>query len=106
MSGRTARPVIDTSAAVIIRMAHARARVLPLQAMGRGRRSARLLDDDGSRADGRPFRGSARRVGAAARDGGLARRSTNLRLAPLDHVLAQVVLLLRPSEEELPRAVR
>src|SRR6185503_17131175 len=36
---------------------------------------------------------------------GGARRAADLRLAQLDHVLAQVVLLLRPPEEELSRGV-
>jgi hypothetical protein len=36
--------------------------------VGRSWRAARLLDDDGGGAEGRPFRGSARCLGSAARD--------------------------------------
>ena len=87
-------------------IAYGRPRVLPLQAVDRRRRGARLLDDDGSGSHARSFGGFAGCVGAAARDRGRIRRSAHLRVAPVDHVLAQVVLFLRPSEEELPRGLR
>jgi len=64
------------------------------------------LDDDRGRADRRPVRGSSRRVGASARDRRVVRRSARLRVAQLDHVLAAVVLLLRPAEAELSRGLR
>ena len=103
-AGRRDRPIARRDAARSVTMAGRR--VLPLQAVGRGRRGARLLDDDRSRADAGSVRGPARRVGAAARDRRRVRRAADLRLAQLDHVLAQVVLLLRAPEEELSRSVR
>ena len=54
----------------------------------------------------RTCRGPAGRLGAAARDGHRVRRAAHLRLAQLDHVRAKVLLLLRASEEELPRSLR
>jgi hypothetical protein len=45
-------------------------------------------------------------VGAIARDGRRIRRSADLRVAQLDHVLAEVLLLLRAAEEELSRTLR
>ena len=81
-------------------------RVLPLQAVGRGRGGARLLDDDRSGAHAGSLGGSAGRLGAAARDRRLFRRSADLRLAQVDHVLAEILLLLRAPEEELPRGLR
>src|SRR5262245_45568677 len=89
-----------------VRMRHARSRVLSLQAVDRGRTGARLLDDDGSGADEGSLRGSAGRVATAARDRRRLRRTADLRLAQLDHVLAALVLLLRPAEAELSRGVR
>ena len=80
--------------------------VLPLQAVDRGGRGARLLDDHRGGADAGSVRGSAGGLGAAARDGRRVRRPAHLRLAQLDHVLAQVLLLLRAAEEELPRGLR
>ena len=44
-------------------------------------------------------------MGAAARNGGFFRRAAYLRLAPLDHVLAENLLLLRASETKISRAV-
>ena len=49
---------------------------------------------------------SAQRLGTAARDRRLFWRSADLRLAQIDHVLAQILLLLRASEEELSRGLR
>ena len=76
-----------SSRPVTITTNHAGARVLPLQAVGRRGRGARLLDDDRGGADARPVRGSAGGVGAAARDRGGVRRAAHLRVAQLDHVL-------------------
>src|SRR5256885_270440 len=84
---------------------HGRARVLSLPPVGGGRRAARLLDDDRSCAHAGSFGGAARRVGAPARDGCFLRRSANLRLSPLDHVLPQILLFLRTAEEELARTL-
>src|SRR4051812_10060731 len=83
-----------------------RARVLSLQTMGGRRRSARLLDDDRGGADPRSLRGSSRRVGTVARNGHRLRRSADIRLSQLDHVLAQVLLFFRPASEELPGGLR
>src|SRR5687768_9872004 len=80
--------------------------VLPLQTAGREGRAARLLDDHGSRADGRPVRGSAGGVAAVARGSGRVRRAAYLRISSLDHVLAEGVLLLRAPETAIPRSVR
>src|SRR3954467_15110198 len=80
-------------------------RVLPLQAVGRGRRSARLLDDNRGGADGRPAGRFEGRVGAAARDCRRSRRSAHLCLPQIDHVLAGVLLLLRAAEAEAPRGL-
>src|SRR5438552_4784483 len=87
-------------------MEHGRPRVLPLQTVSRGRRAARLLDDDRSGAHSGSLGGSARRMGAAARDRRVLWRPADLRLAPIDHVFTPVLLLLRASEEKLPRALR
>jgi Lactonase, 7-bladed beta-propeller len=91
--------------APIATIEHGRSRVLPLQAVDRGRRGTRLLDDDGGRTDRGPLGRSAGGLGAPARDRRLFRRAADLCLAPIDHVLAPVLLLLRASEEELPRSV-
>ena len=56
-------------------------RVLPLQAVGRRRRGARLLDDDRSGADQGSVRGSAGRLGTAARSRGRVWRAAHLRVA-------------------------
>src|SRR4030095_7121393 len=89
-----------------LQLRHGRSRVLPLQAVGRGRGGARLLDHH----RGGPYEGSlggpAGRLGTAARDRRLLWRSADLRLAQIDHVLAQVLLLLRAPEEEPPRNLR
>jgi Domain of unknown function (DUF5655) len=45
------------------------------------------------------------RLGAAARDCCFLRRSADLRLAQIDHVLAQVLLLLRPKKNFLELCV-
>jgi hypothetical protein len=45
-------------------------------------------------------------MGAAARHSHRIRRTADLCLAQLDHVLAEVVLFLRPAEEEFPRGLR
>ena len=45
-------------------------------------------------------------MGAASRGGRRSRRPAHLRIAPLDHVLADVLLLLRASEDEVPRGLR
>ena len=81
-------------------------RVPPLQAVDRGRRGARLLDDDRGGADRGFVRGLEGRVGAAARDRRRLRRPADLRVGPSDHVLARVLLLLRASAEKLPASVR
>ena len=85
---------------------HERPRVPPLQAVGRRGRGARLLDDDRGGADRRSLGGPAGGLGAAARDRGRVRRPARLRLAPVDHVLARVLLPLRPPEADLSRAER
>src|SRR5215472_7251595 len=81
-------------------------RVLPLQAVDRGWRRARLLDDHRSGSDAGTLERSARCLGAAARDRRFLRRSADLRLAQIHHVLAQVLLLLRAPEKELSRTLR
>ena len=75
--------------ATVPRGNHGRPRLLSLQAVGRGGRGARLLDDDRSRAHAGSSGRSAGRVGAAARDRRRLRRAADLRLAQVDHVLAQ-----------------
>src|SRR6516165_2505533 len=80
--------------------------VLSLQEEDRRRRRARLLDDHRNGSDAGTLGRSAGCLGAAARDRRLLRRATSLRLAQIDHVLAQVLLLLRASEEELSRTLR
>src|SRR5713226_6970915 len=85
---------------------HGRSRVLPLQAVGRRRGGARLLDHDRNGPNAGSLGRSPGRLGAAARDCRLFRRSADLRLAQIGDVLAQVVLLLRASEEELPGNLR
>src|SRR6185503_5792505 len=57
-------------------------------------------------ADAGTLRGSARGVGAAARSGIGTRRAAHLRVAQVDHVRAQDLLLLRAAEAELPRGLR
>src|SRR5918993_4353979 len=69
-------------------------------------RSPRLLDDDRAGADARLVRGPAGRLRAAARDGRRLWRAAHLCLAPLHHVLAAILLLLRPAEEELSGDLR
>ena len=69
-------------------------------------RGARLLDDHRGGADAGSVRGPAGGLGAAARDRRRVRRAADLRVPQLDHVLAQVLLLLRPAEEGLPRSLR
>src|SRR5439155_5572537 len=59
-----------------------RTRAPPLQAVDRGRRGARLLDDDRRGTDRGFVRGLAGRVGAAARDRRRLRRPTDLALVP------------------------
>lgn len=56
------------------RIRHEWPRVLPLQAVGRRRRGARLLDDDRSGVGRRPLRRPAGGLGAAARDRSRVRR--------------------------------
>src|SRR3954463_7302130 len=85
---------------------YGRSRVLPLQAVGRGRGRARLLDHDRDSSHAASLRGFARRMGSAARDGRIIRRSEDLRLPQIDHVLPQILLLLRPTEAELSRSLR
>jgi len=85
---------------------YVRSRVLPLQTMDRERRRARLLDDHGNGSHSRPFGWSARGMGEVARNCWFLRRSTNLCLAQIDHVLAKVLLLLRASEEKFSGALR
>src|SRR5256885_14340329 len=80
--------------------------MLPLQAVGRGRGGARLLDHDRNCPNAGSLGRSPGRLGAAARDRRLFRRSEDLRLAQIGDVLAQIVLLLRASEEEIPRTLR
>ena len=79
--------------------------MLPLQAVGRRGRSARLLDDDRGSVDRRSVRRSAGGVGAAARDRRGVRSAADLRVAPLDHVFEEGLLLLRAAEGEVSRAV-
>src|SRR5215470_733631 len=83
-----------------------RSKVLPLQAVDRGRTRARLLDDHRGGSDPRSLGGSAGCLGAAARDCRFLWRSADLRIAQVDHVLPQVLLLLCASEEELSRTLR
>src|SRR5262245_18347179 len=87
-------------------MKHARTRVLSLQAMGRRRCGARLLDDDRSGVDRGAVRGPAGCLGAAARNGRGVRRPAHLRVPQFNHVLAEVLLLLRTPEAETPRVMR
>src|SRR5262249_15597887 len=85
---------------------HAGTRVLPLQAVGGSRRSARLLDNHRNGADRGLIRGLARGVGADSGDRRRIRRAADLRVGNGDHVLAQVVLLLRAPATEPSAAVR
>src|SRR5262249_13734981 len=87
-------------------MKHGGARVLSLQAVGRRRRGARLLDYHGSGVDRGPLGGSAGGLGAAARDRSGVRRAAHLRIPQLNHVLAESLLFLRPPEAEASRGVR
>src|SRR6266850_2044914 len=106
-SGRswTSRPLnvgCRSKGIAVNRMNHGRPRVLPLQTVDRGRAGARLLDDDRGGADARPLRGSAGRVGTPAGNRVVVRRSTDVRLAQLNHVFAQGVLRLRAAEDQIP----
>src|SRR5580765_7266110 len=85
---------------------HGGSRVLPLQAVDRRRGEARLLDHDRNGPHAGSLGRSPGRLGAAARDCRSFRRSADLRLTQIGDVLAQVVLLLRASEDELPRSLR
>src|SRR5262249_33231787 len=81
-------------------------RVPPLSPVDRGRRAARLLDDDRGGADRGLVGRLARRVGTAARNRCRFRRAADLRVGHGDHVLAQVLLFLRTAAEEPPAGVR
>src|SRR5262249_16680017 len=96
----------SAGAAPSLQLEHGRSRVPSLQAMDRGRTRARLLDNHRSGSDPRSLGGSAGCLGAAARDRRFLWRSADLRIAQVDHVLPQVLLLLCASEEELSRTLR
>src|SRR5215469_420402 len=85
---------------------YGRSRVLPLQAVDRGGRRARLLDDQRRGSHRGSLGGFAGCLGATARDRRVLRRSADLRLAQIDHVLAQLLLLLCAPEAELSRTLR
>src|SRR5579864_3354869 len=60
----------------------------------------------GGSFDAGTLRRSVGCLGKAARDGRFLRRSTDLRFAQVDYVLAQVLLLLCASQAEFSRTLR